>query len=318
MGMEDFCLVPNQILRLMHLPLMESYQNQYEIIIDNIIPDKKIGSDGVFVVASKTIGRADRSKCQPNFIHVAMRKKGLQHNNDAEYDYIDPSTYLDKLIPVPQWIEACNDHTFEYIGQTSDVDAADEEGAKESSDPIKRDGSASDKMAEFERMDPSKEPAFRPQGMESTTSVGSGFKNDLSNSLGSFGDVKNMFTGNLTQKLDAVVETLAEILKKAPVEHPDGMSIPNLRRLVGHCPTFLDALAKGFSHVFTAHHDCLGITSGISIPFGSVDKIVKVDTRVDKCNNRVHISSNGIDEFIQLDAEITYDFYDCLFVTSSK
>lgn len=170
--------------------------SQYEIIIDNIMPERKIGRYGMFIVASENIGRAGMSKCKPNFIHVAMRKRVVQkHANDAEYDYIDPSTYLDRLLPFPQWIEDCNDHAFEYIGQVSDVDAADEEGAKESSEEIKRDGAAKDKMKEFEGMDPSKEPAFQPQGMQSTASVGSGFKNEMSNTLGSFGDVKNMFSG---------------------------------------------------------------------------------------------------------------------------
>ena len=59
------------------------------------------------------IGEASRiGVCKPNFIHVSMRMSQNTTVSDSDYDYIDPSPYIDRLVPVPKWIQECNDHEF--------------------------------------------------------------------------------------------------------------------------------------------------------------------------------------------------------------
>ena len=87
-----------------------------EIVIENIntLPD----IDGKFQPAGQKIGRASKAKkCKPNAIHVSVRKAENSEGSsksDADYDYIDPSSYLDRLVPVPKWIEECRDYEFRY------------------------------------------------------------------------------------------------------------------------------------------------------------------------------------------------------------
>ena len=58
------------------------------------------------------IGVADSAPCSPNFIHVAVRETSEEGAlADDDYEYVDPSKYLDRLIPYPNWTETC-DHDF--------------------------------------------------------------------------------------------------------------------------------------------------------------------------------------------------------------
>ena len=82
-----------------------------EIVIENI--EAKRNSDGKRFKSGEKIGRASRvTVCKPNFIHLSVRQAKKDTATDNEYDYIDPSPYLDRLVPVPKWIQECNDHEF--------------------------------------------------------------------------------------------------------------------------------------------------------------------------------------------------------------
>lgn len=84
---------------------------EMEIVIENIVPERN--SDGKRFKSGKRIGRASRvTVCKPNFIHVSVRQAKKVTTTDSEYDYIDPSPFLDRLVPVPKWIQECNDHEF--------------------------------------------------------------------------------------------------------------------------------------------------------------------------------------------------------------
>lgn len=85
-----------------------------EIVIENIEPDGKY--DNKNVKAGDKIGRAGKArKCDPNSIHVSVRQAQEKEVPDADYDYTDPGPFLDRLVPVPKWIQECNDHEFRYI-----------------------------------------------------------------------------------------------------------------------------------------------------------------------------------------------------------
>ncbi|KAH3802560.1 hypothetical protein DPMN_156238 [Dreissena polymorpha] len=47
-----------------------------------------------------------------NSIHVSVRKAQEDELPDADYDYTDPSPFLDRVVPIPKWIQDCNDHEF--------------------------------------------------------------------------------------------------------------------------------------------------------------------------------------------------------------
>ncbi|XP_052224342.1 uncharacterized protein LOC127839993 [Dreissena polymorpha] len=62
-----------------------------------------------------------------NSIHVSVRKAQEDELPDADYDYTDPSPFLDRVVPIPKWIQDCNDHEFRYIGQTFESGESDED-----------------------------------------------------------------------------------------------------------------------------------------------------------------------------------------------
>ncbi|KAK3083736.1 hypothetical protein FSP39_002337 [Pinctada imbricata] len=227
----------------------------YEIIIDNV--GKNIGvvsTGGSYIESGKEIGKALRSQCSPNFIHVAIRKAGTT-------DYVDPSQFLDRLVPVPQWIEECNDHFFKHIGQVFESGELDEEGAQEEEENLER--GASDRMKEFENMKPEAEPPYMPEGMEQPNpgkNIGDAFKDSMGDALKRMGDIGQMITGKKSvnildiidlnkytirriQKLlkpplgcnvqlDELVHRLSEAMRKTPKQHPGSLSIPTLRTLL--------------------------------------------------------------------------------------
>ncbi|WAR20774.1 hypothetical protein MAR_014748 [Mya arenaria] len=75
-----------------------------------------------------------------NYIHVSVRQsQGHAILPDADYDYTDPSLFLDRLVPIPKWIQECNDHEFRYIGQTFESgESAEGEDPDVKEEPISR------------------------------------------------------------------------------------------------------------------------------------------------------------------------------------
>lgn len=95
--------------RVLILPTDEDFID-YEIIIENIIPESNISTSGQFLIAGKDIiGKADKSPCKRNCIHVSVRKKSPIQIRDSDYEYIDPSPFLDHLLPSPRWIWDCRE-----------------------------------------------------------------------------------------------------------------------------------------------------------------------------------------------------------------
>ncbi|WAR20843.1 hypothetical protein MAR_014817 [Mya arenaria] len=91
-----------------------------------------------------------------NYIHVSVRpSQGDKKRLDADYDYTDPSPFLDRIVPIPKWIQECNDHEFRYIGQTFESgETVEGEGPDTKEEPIIRgrepDTDALDAMMEDE------------------------------------------------------------------------------------------------------------------------------------------------------------------------
>lgn len=111
-----------------------------EIVIENINPD--YGLNGMQVKSGDKIGKASRApKCQANFIHVSVRQAEAHTlPSEADYEYTDPSPFLDRLVPVPKWIQECNDHEFRYIGQTFESgESAEDDDPKAQSANVERD-----------------------------------------------------------------------------------------------------------------------------------------------------------------------------------
>ncbi|XP_062593831.1 uncharacterized protein LOC134255325, partial [Saccostrea cucullata] len=80
------------------------------IFITNIKPESTIETEeGRWFAAGQTIGIATGSNCA-NHIHLAFQKDG---------DYIDPTKYLDSIIPeVPQWKQICDDYKLVFMDVT--------------------------------------------------------------------------------------------------------------------------------------------------------------------------------------------------------
>ena len=95
-----------------------------EIVIDNISPGVDVTESGKYMKAGEDkIGTAGSSPCSPNFIHVAVRQTTTESGSaDEDYEYIDPSKYLDRLIPFPKWKETCNQHFIKIFGFVIDAD----------------------------------------------------------------------------------------------------------------------------------------------------------------------------------------------------
>ncbi|XP_069134802.1 uncharacterized protein [Argopecten irradians] len=178
---------------------------RFEIVIDNVEPDRLVSTYGTFFEAGSKIGRAGSSACMPNFIHLAMRVRTPgPPKPDEEYSYVDPSPYLDRLMPMPQWIEECNEMSLIIMNKVIEVGAIDEEGAEKETEEI--DSSIKDN--EINNMDPAKEPAYTPEiNSDSSQNVGSGFLSGMKDSLSSFSDLKNMFSGD-----DMKVPNILEII----------------------------------------------------------------------------------------------------------
>lgn len=147
--------------RVLILPTDEDFID-YEIIIENIIPESNISTSGQFLIAGKDIiGKADKSPCKRNCIHVSVRKKSPIQIRDSDYEYIDPSPFLDHLLPSPRWIWDCRDYTYMNDLNVVSADATGEVLEKVNKE-IVRSSFGEDKMNGF----PPIEPKYRPPDLE--------------------------------------------------------------------------------------------------------------------------------------------------------
>lgn len=96
--------------------------SDFEIVLENVEAVDSISDDGRFAEAGETIGVALKSKCEPNFLHVSVRKISEEgFDSDKDYTYIDPSRFLDRLMPNPRWVLTCKEAHFKHIFQTVDI-----------------------------------------------------------------------------------------------------------------------------------------------------------------------------------------------------
>ncbi|XP_013400530.1 uncharacterized protein LOC106166499 [Lingula anatina] len=237
---------------------------RFEIIISNIEPIRKISNSYSTVIsAGDEIGKALTSRCDPNFIHVAMRKKPkISKPSDADYKYIDPTPYIDKIVPVPRWVPVCNQFSLIINLQISDLEPiTDPENAKKVVEDVKRHGQES--VDQFFDETPDPETPWRPKGMDesATKSLADRFRG----TLGSFGSLDQLADFTSKKKppsiLDQIdinalevrqvlfilnasklfakqhtveryVEDLAEVIRTNKVEHPENFSPRRLRYIL--------------------------------------------------------------------------------------
>ena len=96
--------------RVLIEPTDQEFAGQ-EIVIENIKAERNV--TGKRFKSGEKIGQASRVEfCGPNFIHVSVRKSQNTTKSDSVYKYIDPSSYLDRFVPVPKWHQECNDFEF--------------------------------------------------------------------------------------------------------------------------------------------------------------------------------------------------------------
>lgn len=85
-----------------------------EVVIENIKATPSL--NGKSIRAGDNIGVALKAPVcgSQNSIHISVRKEESEKMDDRDYDYIDPTSYLDRFIPVPMWIQECMDKEFRY------------------------------------------------------------------------------------------------------------------------------------------------------------------------------------------------------------
>ncbi|XP_033747032.1 uncharacterized protein LOC117332256 [Pecten maximus] len=268
---------------------------RFEIILDNVEADRYVSSYGTFFEAGKKIGKARRSACSPNFIHVAMRLRTSGPSlPDEDHSYVDPSPYLDRLVPMPQWIEECNELSLIIMNKVIEVGALDEEGAEEEVEEV--DSNISDN--DINNMDPEKEPAYKPDiNSGSSQNVGSSFLSGMKDSLSSFSDLKNMFSGDsmkvpnildivdlkqftvskvtdilspgLAADFKNIIQKLAGTVNKMPSLPAGSLSIPQLRNVLGSAAAGLGDKYSMISKLFSmTESNCPTFRDGLNKGLG--------------------------------------------------
>ncbi|XP_033731541.1 uncharacterized protein LOC117321184 [Pecten maximus] len=160
----------------------------FEIIIENAEAVHTISYDGTFAEAGETVAMVLNSKCQPNFIHVSVRKA-----NSTQY--IDPTRFLDRIMPTPKWVLECKDLYLKHIFQTIDIDNLGE-SFKDLYEDIKR--TVLEKIDELSQKavdDISFEIQIETEGayLEIDSSAGSVLET-LKQSLPDFGNVMKLYS----------------------------------------------------------------------------------------------------------------------------
>lgn len=130
---------------------------EYQVVINNVIPNSNVTDSGSVMEAGDDIGTAGDINCNPNFIHVALR---VTETGECA----DPSKYLDRLLPIPHWVQECNEHTFYYIGKTYDADGTTDGAPKEIVENYI--GSHFSKMQTSAHVEPDPAPPFKPEGTD--------------------------------------------------------------------------------------------------------------------------------------------------------
>ena len=117
--------------------------------------------------------------------------------SEADYeDYVNPEPYLDRIIPIPQWIEECNDYFYRHLLETVDAGALNKHGAKYVIDTIERKiqeqvekfVDMATQPPEFEFEMPTAETGFTIPTNEAEGS----FMENLKSELSSFGNLFNV------------------------------------------------------------------------------------------------------------------------------
>ncbi|KAK7480074.1 hypothetical protein BaRGS_00028711, partial [Batillaria attramentaria] len=57
--------------------------------------------------------------CEVSHFHLAMKRTPSDSASGLCY-YVDPSPFLDRMQPMPQWHQECKEFTFKHIGQVVD------------------------------------------------------------------------------------------------------------------------------------------------------------------------------------------------------
>ncbi|XP_062572081.1 uncharacterized protein LOC134234050 [Saccostrea cucullata] len=252
--------------RVVILPTDEDFI-EFEIVIEGIIPKSSISSEGEFLSAGKdVIGKADKSPCDYNSIHVSVRKRSTEKMSDSDYKYIDPSPFLDHLLPTPEWIWECKDYTYinflsvvsaDAVGET--LDKTDEEISRATF------SGAEDIGNEF----PDEEPNYRPPEFEVASpddpvAVGAwnkfkdGFKGlvknfkDIAKQLFDFssnrtgpnlldlvnvnaytlGRIKELLGDKVETEMKIVYDKLMQLRSSISAQNLDGLSMSKLRSLL--------------------------------------------------------------------------------------
>ncbi|MES1923656.1 hypothetical protein MHBO_005274, partial [Bonamia ostreae] len=75
---------------------------------------------GTVLRAGDFLAKGVEHKGCASYVNVAVRQQNVFDDSDEEFRYIDPSVFLLKRFPVPQWKQHCNDYSFEQKGQVAD------------------------------------------------------------------------------------------------------------------------------------------------------------------------------------------------------
>ncbi|XP_067664253.1 uncharacterized protein [Haliotis asinina] len=305
---------------------------EYQIVINNVVPNKYVRDSGVVMDSGEAIGTAGDTRCVPNFIHVALRVTETG-------EYADPSKYLDRLLPIPHWEQECNEHIFKYIGKTYEANGITDGPPKDSEDPYM--GAHFPKMTAAAHVQPDTSPPFKPAGVNnpSATSLAPSFSK-LVSPLKNFGlmlkaikipSIQSVFNINtlsvsklkdilkarsdIVKGIDELVSDVAQCLKSKPVEEPMSFSTFKMHMLLtlnkipaigdkaemlaslitnglDACPNLKAGMSFAFGHLCTPDPDCHGMTCGLVFPYSHYVKSVKVHIRT--CGSTLNLTAPGM------------------------
>ena len=117
--MDYYLQIPNPVDGIVHvrgetkvvLQPTDPQFNGTEVVIENIIPVSNV--DGRRFKSGEHIGDASTIElCEQNFIHLSVRETQVEEAPDRNYQYMDPSVFLDDLNPVSKWVQECMDYEF--------------------------------------------------------------------------------------------------------------------------------------------------------------------------------------------------------------
>jgi hypothetical protein len=114
----------------------------YKILISNVrfFHENLSEKVGTILNAGTFLARPERNgDCHP-YISVTVQEYNILDDDNDEYRYIDPSSFLLKRFPTPKWTQHCNDFTQEQKGHVvKEGDASAHPKSEETT--VMRDGS---------------------------------------------------------------------------------------------------------------------------------------------------------------------------------